>query len=314
MLSGGNAGTLFTSKTSVAALSVGANTLLVILKIAIGLSMGSMSVLSEGIHSAVDLLAAAIALLAVRIASRPADEQHPYGHGKWENVSGTVEALLILGAAGLIIYEAVEKILQPVPLESLDLGIALMAFSALVNFGAARLIVAVIRHQQSVALEADALHHDADVYTSIGVLGGLLVVRLTGVYILDPIIAIAVALLIIKAAIDLTRKSFADLLDARLPAQEEERIAAVLAEHADAFQEFHDLRSRRSGNDRHIDFHLVVDPHKTVAEAHALADHLEEEIKRYFPTSSVTTHLEPGEADSEQSEPAAAGNESNTEE
>ena len=291
------------SKTGVAGVSVASNITLVVLKITIGLSMGSVSVVSEGIHSAVDLLAALIAFFAVRAAGRPADQQHPYGHGKWENVSGTVEALLILVAAGFILYEAGKKLVYQLPLESVDLGIALMGLSASMNFLVSRQLMKVAVRTESVALEADALHLSTDVYTSLGVLVGLIIVRVTDIWILDPIIAIGVALIIVKAAVDLTRRSFNDLLDVRLPEDEEHQIAAVLEEHADEFQEFHELRSRKSGSDRHIDFHLVVDPRATVEEAHALADHLEEEIKRCFPDSSVTTHVEPGApegADSEQ--------------
>lgn len=282
------------SKTGVAGLSIASNSFLVILKIAVGVSMGSVSVISEGIHSAVDLLAAVIAFLAVRVAGRPADEQHPYGHGKWENVSGTVEAVLILLAAGLIYYEAGKKILHQLPLESIDLGIGLMALSAALNFVVSRQLMKVAARTESVALEADALHLTTDVYTSLGVFVGLVIVRVTGIWVLDSVIAIGVATLIVRAALDLTRRSFSDLLDARLPQHEEGKIAAVLEEHSGLFREYHKLRSRRSGADRHIDFHLVVDPDVTVAEAHALADHLENEIRNCFPESSVTTHLEPG--------------------
>ncbi len=198
---------MFSTKTSAAGLSIISNSLLVALKLAAGIIMGSVSVISEGAHSAVDLLAAVIAFFSIRAAAKPADEEHEFGHGKIENISGTIEALLIFGAAGLIIYQAIHKIITGAKPEFLTYGIGIMAFSAVLNFFVSRFLHRIANRTDSVALEADAWHLTTDVYTSLGVFAGLIVVEITHWYILDPIIAICVALLIVRAAWHITWKS-----------------------------------------------------------------------------------------------------------
>lgn len=284
---------MFSTKTTAAGLSILSNSLLVIFKVVVGLIMGSVSVLSEGIHSGVDLMAALIAFFSIRAAAKPADEDHEFGHGKIENVSGTIEALLIFLAAGFIIYEAVEKIRTGTGLVSIDLGIGVMALSALVNFFVSRHLHRIARLTDSVALEADAWHLTTDVYTSLGIVAGLVVVRVTGLTILDPIIAIGVAVLILRAAWNITRKSMAGLLDVRLPEQEEDVIAAAITEHLGEVAGFHKLRTRKAGSQRYIDLHLVFPKSVTLEQAHGLCDHLEEDIGRKLPNCLVTIHCEP---------------------
>ncbi|MCL4533807.1 MAG: cation diffusion facilitator family transporter [Bacteroidetes bacterium] len=284
---------LFNSKSSAAALSVASNTVLIILKLVVGISMGSVSVISEAIHSSVDLLAALIAFFSVRAAARPADEGHPFGHGKIENVSGTVEAVLIFFAAMLIIYEAIQKLIYGVHIESLGLGIGVMAFSAIANIVVSRQLLRVSKATGSVALEADAYHLTTDVLTSVGVMAGLTAVRVTGLEILDPFIAIAVALAIVKAAWDITHKAFVDLLDRRLPDEERRVIESVLSKHSDLMIGYHGMRSRKAGPLRYVDLHLVVDGSKSVEEAHRLCDHLEEEVEQALPNTDLVIHLEP---------------------
>jgi cation diffusion facilitator family transporter len=286
---------MFSAKTSAAALSILSNSLLVALKVAVGIVMGSVSVLSEGIHSGTDLLAALIAFFSIRAAAKPADEEHQFGHGKIENISGTVEAVLIFLAAALIIYQAVEKIITGTHPESLDLGIGLMAGSAVVNFFVSRHLHRVARLTDSVALEADAWHLTTDVYTSLGVLAGLVVVRLTDWFILDPLIAIGVAMLIIRAAWNITRKSFGGLVDERLPKEEETIIKTSITEHLGKLTGFHDLHTRKAGSQRYINLHLVLPKSVTLEEAHKLCDHLEEDIKSKLPDSLITIHCEPCE-------------------
>jgi cation diffusion facilitator family transporter len=285
--------TVFSTKTSAAGLSIISNSLLVVVKVAAGLLMGSVSVLSEGIHSGVDLLAAIIAFVSIRAAAKPADEDHQYGHGKIENVSGTIEALLIFLAAGYIIYEAVEKIRQGTGMESIGLGIGVMAGSAVVNIFVSRHLHKIARKTDSVALEADAWHLTTDVYTSLGIFVALIVVQVTGLTILDPIIAIAVALLILRAAWGITRKSLGGVLDQRLPGEEEDLIAGAIAEHLGEVAGFHRLRTRKAGSERYIDVHLVLPRSVTLEEAHSLCDHLEEDVKTRLPGCSVTIHCEP---------------------
>ncbi len=286
---------MFSTKTSAAGLSILSNSALVGLKIGVGLAMGSVSVLSEGVHSGVDLLAALIAFFSIRAAARPADEDHEFGHGKIENISGAVEALLIFVAAGLITYEAINKILESTGLESIDLGIAVMAVSAVVNFFVSRHLHKVARASDSVALEADAWHLTTDVYTSLGVVAGLVAVRVTGLTILDPIVAIGVAMLIVRAAWHITRKAVGGLLDTRLPSSEEEIIRASITEHLGDVVGFHKLRTRKAGSQRYIDLHLVLPKSATLEDAHRLCDHLEDDIKRKLSGGLLTIHCEPCE-------------------
>ncbi|HKZ17874.1 MAG TPA: cation diffusion facilitator family transporter [Geobacteraceae bacterium] len=280
-------------KTKAARLSIISNALLVLVKLIVGFMMGSVAVLSEAIHSGLDLLASMIAYYAVGKAGKPADEMHPYGHGKWENVSGVVEALLILGAALYIVYEAVLRLEKGSQIEHLGLGTAVMGISALVNWFVSRHLFRVAKKTDSIALEADAWHLRADVYTSIGVLAGLGLIALTKINQLDSIAAIVVALLIIKSSIDLTRSAIGDIFDVRLPDEDEAKIREVFARYQEGCIDFHRLRSRKSGSLKFIDLHLVVPRVWTIEEAHQLSDHIEKEIREALPNTQVIIHIDP---------------------
>jgi cation diffusion facilitator family transporter len=280
-------------KTSIARLSIISNLSLVILKLAVGFMIGSVSVISEAIHSGIDLVAAIIAYFSVRTSSLPPDQKHAFGHGKIENISGTVEAILIFVAAGLIIFEAYKKLVHGVEIEDVSLGIAVMLLSAIVNFFVSGRLMKTAKRTESIALEADAWHLRTDVLTSLGIFGGLVAIKLTGIAILDPILAILVALFILKAALELTIKSVRDLMDAKLPDEEEKEISGIIAQHANEYVGFHELRTRKSGSDRFIDLHLVVSKKVTVEESHGLADRIEAGIKERFPRASVMIHVEP---------------------
>jgi len=291
---------LANKKTSVAALSVLSNSLLIVFKVAVGLLIGSVSVLSEAIHSGVDLIAAVIALFAVRAASQEADERHPYGHGKFENVSGTIEALLIFAAAAWIIYEAVHKLVRPQAIDTPAWGVGVMLISALVNIAVSKRLFKVGKETDSVALRADAWHLRTDVYTSLGVMSGLLVIWVAGMISpgldlrwLDPAVAIAVALMIMKAAWDLTRESARDLLDVSLPDADVDWIAGFVTNGWPAVRSFHHMRTRKAGSNRFIDFHLAVDDHMSVGAAHSLGDEIVVAIKEHLPESHVHIHVEP---------------------
>jgi cation diffusion facilitator family transporter len=212
------------TKTRAAATSIASNTLLILLKIAAGIFTGSISLIAEAIHSTMDLAAAVIAYFSVRVSDKPADEQHPFGHGKMENISGVAEGLLIFVAAGIIIYEAIQRLINGATLEFLEIGLGIMVVSIVVNLLVSRYLLKVSRASDSLALEADARHLTTDIMTMGGVLIGLALVRLTGLTIFDPITAILVSLLIIKTAYDITKKSFGGLIDVRLPKAEEEVI------------------------------------------------------------------------------------------
>ncbi|MGB8217661.1 MAG: cation diffusion facilitator family transporter [Candidatus Methanoperedens sp.] len=285
--------------TSVAKLSIYSNSLLLIMKLAVGLFIGSISILSEALHSGIDLLAAIIANYSVRKAGQPADEEHKFGHGKFENVSGTVEAILIFVAAIIILYKSGEKLLgnDGIEFELIGIGIVVMGISAIVNFYVSSRIMKVAKKAESIALEADAYHLTTDVYTSAGVFIGLILIKLTNNPIFDPVMAIIVALIIIKASYDLTKRSVSGLMDMKLSDKEENIIKSIISEHYSEFAEYHDLRTRMSGAERYVDLHLVVPKNQHVVEAHEFCDHLEKDIKEKIPNLSILIHVEPCETD-----------------
>ncbi len=283
----------------VAKLSIYSNTVLLFIKLATGFFMGSISVLSEALHSGIDLLAAVIANYSVRKAGQPADEIHKFGHGKFENVSGTIEAILIFIAALIILFEAGQKIITGTKVEYVGTGIFIMGVSALVNFAVSRKLMKVARKTESIALEADAYHLSTDVFTSVGVFAGLILIRLTGNQIFDPILAIVVALIIIKASYDMTKRSISGLMDVKLSDNEENAIKSIIAEHYSQYAEYHDLRTRMSGAERYVDLHLVVPKNQHVADAHEFCDHLEKDIKEKIPNLSILIHIEPCEEECE---------------
>jgi len=262
--------------------------------------INSVSVISEAIHSGMDLVAALIAWFSVRTSSKPADEDHPFGHGKIENISGTIEAILIFLAAGWIIYEAVKKFIHPEPVEKAFWGVGVMLISAITNIVVSRQLFNVGRETDSVALQADAWHLRTDVYTSAGVTAGLALIWL-GQWLfpghdlnwLDPACGIAVALLIIKAAYDLTVQSARDLLDANLPEEEQGWIRQLIESHRGTIRGYHHLRSRKAGHFRFVEFHVQVDRNMTVESSHQLARGLSEAIKDRLPHATVTIHVEP---------------------
>ncbi len=287
-------------KTRAAGLSVLSNTLLVTLKLIVGLLIGSVSVLSEAIHSGVDLLASVIALFSVRTSGLPADPQHPYGHGKIENISGTIEALLIFAAAGWILFEAVQKLLQPEPIEYLGWGVLVMLFSAGVNLVLSEMLFRVGRETDSIALQADGWHLRTDVYTSLGVTGSLCLIwigqRLLpgwNLHWLDPAAALGVAVLILRAAYQLTVQAAGDLLDMRLPPEEEARIRGLIEAHRPVIHGFHKLRTRKAGHLRFIEFHIKVAPEMSVEASHRITVDLSNLIEKHFSGASVTVHTEP---------------------
>jgi cation diffusion facilitator family transporter len=280
-------------KMKVAVLSVASNTTLIILKVFAGVLSGSVSIISEAIHSGMDLLASIIAFFAVRMSSQPADKMHPYGHGKIENISGVIEGLLIFAAAILIIKEAIYKIQNPTEIGQLGIAIVVMIISALANVFVSRQLYKVAKEEDSVALEADALHLKTDVYTSLGVGFGLLLLKLTGITILDPLVAICVAFLVIKEALSLCIRAFSPLLDIKLPDEDESKIIDVMSHYKSEIIDYHMLRTRKSGNMKYIDFHMTVRGDLTVNESHDLCERIETDIEIQLKNTMVTIHIEP---------------------
>jgi len=287
-------------KERVALLSVVSNTTLVVMKLIVGIGIGSVSVITEAIHSGVDLVAAIIALFSVKTSSLPADGKHPFGHGKIENISGTIEALLIFVAAIWIIWEAIRKILEPQPVETVGWGVIVMLISAAANTVVARMLFKVGKETDSVALMADGWHLRTDVYTSAGVMVSLAVIwsgelLFPGLHFhwLDPVAAIGVASLILKAAWDLTRQSAGGLMDETLPPEEEEEIRRLIRSQLPLVHGYHQLRTRKAGHYRFIEVHIQVDGKMSVETAHALNQDLVRRIKERFRHATVTVHTEP---------------------
>ncbi len=282
-------------KSRAAAVSIASNSALIAFKLAVGIISGSIAIVSEALHSGSDLVAAVIAYYAIRKAAEPPDMLHRYGHEKVENLSGVIEALLIIAAAGVIIYEGALKIVTGPHLDHIWLGVAVMAVSGVVNLGVSRgVLYPTARRTQSAALEADAAHLLTDVYTSFGVAFGLLLVRITGWQILDPVVAIAVALLIIRTGYQLVVRSTKVLLDQTLPEDELAEIRRVVTEHrGDLIWGYHKLRARQAGSRRHIDLHITVDETLTVAQAHETAEHIAADIRDSVPNADVLVHIEP---------------------
>jgi cation diffusion facilitator family transporter len=279
-------------KADAARLSVISNTTLVAIKLVAGILSGSVAIISEAAHSAIDLVAAAIAFFSVKAADVPADHEHPYGHGKIENLSGTIEAALIFLAAIYIVYEAILKLLHPEPVQKMALGITVMLISAIANVAISRWLFRVAKQTDSVALEADAQHLSVDVHTSLGVMVGLLLIQLTGIHALDPIIGLVVAAVISKVAYDLVRKAAAPLIDVGLPEDELDRLSDILCSDS-RIMAYHKLRTRKAGGERHIDVHLLVQSELNVAEGHRVAEEIEDKIRSEFERARVITHVEP---------------------
>jgi cation diffusion facilitator family transporter len=279
-------------KVKAARISVLSNTLLIALKLTAGILSGSVSIISEAIHSFMDLLASIIAFISVRISDRPADERHPYGHWKIENISGVIEALLIFVAAIWIIYEAIHKIITPGKVETIGLGFTVMCVSALANSLVSWYLYKISKETGSVALEADALHLKTDVYTSLGVAAGLGLIFLTGYHILDPVVAILVSMLILKESYSLLMKAYKPLMDESLDPEEVKIIRETIERYCKENIKYHDLRTRKAGNYNYVDFHLNLDENLTVKEAHDLCDLIEKEIKLRLVNSEITIHVE----------------------
>jgi cation diffusion facilitator family transporter len=287
-------------KVRVALYSVACNTFLVVTKLIIGVLIGSVSVISEAIHSGVDLLAALIALFSVKTSSNPADEKHPFGHGKIENISGTIEALLIFVAAAWIIWEAYKKIVSAVPMMPVGWGVIVMFVSSVANYIITQMLFKVGRETDSIALMADGWHHLTDVYTSAGVMASLAVIWSGKIFLpnvnldwIDPIAAIAVALLIFKAAWDLTRESAGPLMDETLPSDEADEIRRIILSQMPIVHGYHQLRTRKSGHYRFIEVHIQVDAKMSVEIAHRLTQDLAKRVKERFAHATVTIHTEP---------------------
>ena len=284
-------------KQRAAALSIVSNSVLILLKIVAGAITGSIAIITEAIHSSIDLVASVVAFFSVRKAGEPADESHPYGHEKVENVASGIEGMLILVGAGIIIFESVRRLIDVPAVESLGVGIAVIAFSGVANLVVSAYLYRQARATDSPALEGDAAHLRTDAATSFAVLIALVLVETTGVEEFDPITALIVAVAIVFAGVRIITRSTRVLVDETLPEEELAAIRAAIKEHApDEVVGFHKLRARRAGSRRDVDLHVQFRDGTTLRRAHEVAHQLEREIRTRLRGAYVLIHLEPEES------------------
>ena len=282
------------SLTRFAWLSIGAALATITLKVAAYFLTGSVGLLSDAIESLVNLAGAIMALVMLTIAARPADESHVYGHSKAEYFASLAEGLLILAAAVWIIVTAVERLTHPQQLQALGIGLLVSAAASLVNFTVARILMNQGRKQNSITLEADAHHLMTDVWTSAGVIGGVAIAGLTGWTVLDPLLAIAVALNILWTGFQLIRRSVQGLMDAALPEEERGMIEDVMKTYREKGVNFHALLTRQAAARRFISVHMLVPGEWTVHDAHHMAEDFEADVRAALGgVVTVITHLEP---------------------
>ena len=282
------------TKPAAAAVSIVSNSVLIALKLAAAAITGSVAILSEALHSSIDLIASVVAFVSVRRADEPADVEHPYGHEKLESFAASVEGMLILVGAGVIIYEAVHRLTIGAEVESLGIGIAVIAFSAVTNAGVATFLRRQARRHDSPALAGDAAHLGTDALTSVGVLVGLILVEVTGATAIDSAVAIAVAVAIVFAGVRILRRSARVLVDESPPPEELDLIEeAIAGARPEEMVGYHKLRARSAGRHRYIDMHVQFRTGTTLERAHSLAHSLRAAIEAELGDAEVLIHVEP---------------------
>ena len=275
-------------------ISVGAALATIALKTLAWYVTGSVGLLSDALESLINLVAALLAVSMLRLAAAPPDEAHPYGRYKAEYFASGIEGALIVFAAVSIAYAALPRLAAPQPISTPVLGIGLSVVASAINLAVALALLSAGRRLHSIALEADGHHLMSDVWTSAGVVAGVALVALTGWLILDPLIALAVAVYIVWTGFKLMRRSFAGLLDAAIPEAERADIEKIFAEYRRRYGiEFHALLTRQAGAHRFVSFHLLVPDAWTVERAHQLSEEIEERIRSLVPNAIMLTHIEP---------------------
>ncbi len=284
------------TKPRAAAVSIASNSALIALKLAAAAITGSVAILSEALHSMIDLVASVIAFISVRKADEPADVEHPYGHEKVENVAAAIEGMLIIVGAGVIVYEAVHRLAVGASVDKLGVGIAVIGFSTVANGVVSQFLSRQARRHDSPALAGDAAHLGTDALTSLGVLVGLLLVQITGANAIDSAVALAVAAVIVFAGIRILRRSAAVLVDEAPPREEMDRIEAAIARaRADEPEVvgYHKLRARTTGRRRYIELHVQFRSGTSLERAHDLAHELRDAIETDLGNAEVLIHVEP---------------------
>jgi cation diffusion facilitator family transporter len=278
-----------------AGLSFSSNFTLMFLKLAVGLSTGSIAILSDALDSAEDTVASSFAFITVRLSARPADVEHPYGHGKAESLAAGGQALLIGGGGVFIMYQAVHRLVVGQADIVLGPGLVTMLATALVNLGVVLFVSRVARATGSLALTSETRHLRTNIAQAVAVTAGLAMVGLTGRNLFDPLVALILAVYIFWTALRIFQSALVEIMDVTLPARELDTIEDSILRFRPQIAGYHHLRTRRSGHERYIDLHLVVDPRKSVEEVHDICDRIEEEVSGRLPGAVVTIHVEPAD-------------------
>jgi cation diffusion facilitator family transporter len=295
-------------KDRAAAVSIASNAVLIVLKLTAAAITGSIAILTEAVHSSIDLIASVVAFYSVRKADEPADEDHPYGHQKVENLAAAIEGMLILAGAGVILFESVRRLSEGAEVHSIGIGIAVIAFSAAANLVVSAYLYRRARATESPALEGDAAHLRADAFTSLGVLAGLVLVEVTGVAALDPATALLVAGAIVFAGIRILNRSSRVLVDEALPEEELDAVRQAIEAHGAAeVVGFHKLRARRAGSRRHLDLHVQFREGTSLRRAHLISHELQAAIRARLRGADVLIHLEPDDAGPADDEGVSSG-------
>ena len=280
-------------KKFAAGLSITSNALIIATKIVAGMVSGSISIISEAIHSLSDFLASVLTFFAVTRSAEPADKNHPFGHGKYEDMSGFIEGGLIIFAGFFIIYEAISKLIKGYTLEADSmLGIYVMSFAVVANFLVSRYLFYVAKKSDSVSLLADAEHLSTDIFSSLGVLVGLVLIKITGIAALDPIIALIVALIILKAGFSISKETLNNLLDGSLPAEDITKIEEILKKNS-VIKGYKNIKGRKSGQYKDVELTLLFNPDMKISCAHNVCDQIENEIKSSLGQVNTIIHAEP---------------------
>lgn len=282
-----------TAPVRIAAISLGVTVCLLGIKLAIGIISGSIAVLSDAIDSGTDLVGGTAALISVRVAAWPADEEHPYGHGKVESVSASVAATVVAIGAGFVTFQAIRRLVGGSPEIDVALGLIPMVIAAAANVILAFYMRREARRARSLALASEATHLQTNVVQAGAVIAGLAIVGVTDERVFDPIVALGLAAYMAWTAVSLAREALSEIMDVSLPDDELRTIHDIIAAHEEDIRGFHRLRSRKAGPTRHVDMHLIVDAHRTVQEVHSVCDTIESKIRARFPGTVVTIHTEP---------------------
>ncbi len=280
-------------KLAAARLSIVTASGLAILKLVAGLFTGSLAVLTSAIDSLLDILMSGINFMAIHHAEQPADEQHPYGHGKFETLATIFQAIIIAASGVWIVYEAIQRIIEASPIKQTGIGVAVMSISTVASFMISRHLRRVAKETDSSALKADSLHFSMDVYTNLALLIGLILISQFDLPWLDPVMSILVAVYILFESLRLLRHGMRDILDEQLPETVRHEIEELINDHKDELFDFHNLRTRRAGSQKLIDFHLTVCKHLSVEEAHDVTEYIEKKIGEKITGTDVTIHVEP---------------------